>query len=364
MRILHIANNLIEQKSGGGQVTRRNNSILKQIFGEENVDYIYLEREEIKNRILSKILTIFYNILGFCGGRTPKNQKKVMAEIMKNRYEYVFMDTSLFGNLIKKIKKVNKNLKIITFFHNIEYDYFFEMTRSYGKQFLPLVYSSKINEKNSTRYSDYLITLNKEESKRLKTLYGVNSTTEMPITFKNTVIQDNIKLKRNQQKYGVFVGSYFYGNINGIKWFDENVAGNIVCDILVIGNGMEKLNGVLKNKNLKIVGSVEDIAKYYLDCDFVIAPIFDGAGMKVKIAEAMMYGKTIIGTVEAFQGYDIEYDKIGKVCNSNIEFITAINKLVNENKTVYNDYSRNCFLSKYSDDSAEQKLKNMLNIGE
>ena len=35
----------------------------------------------------------------------------------------------------------------------------------------------------------------------------------------------------------------------------------------------------------------------------VIAPIFDGSGMKTKVAEALMHGKHVVGTPEAFSGY-------------------------------------------------------------
>lgn len=38
----------------------------------------------------------------------------------------------------------------------------------------------------------------------------------------------------------------------------------------------------------------------------MVMPIFSGSGMKVKTAEALMYGKFLIGTKEAFEGYEID----------------------------------------------------------
>ena len=40
-----------------------------------------------------------------------------------------------------------------------------------------------------------------------------------------------------------------------------------------------------------VVGEVESLAQWYHDAYFVVAPIFDGSGMKTKVAEALMYGK-------------------------------------------------------------------------
>lgn len=42
--------------------------------------------------------------------------------------------------------------------------------------------------------------------------------------------------------------------------------------------------------------------------------------MKTKTAEALMYGKTIIGTKEAFEGYVLD-EKAMKLCSNAQEFI-------------------------------------------
>lgn len=53
------------------------------------------------------------------------------------------------------------------------------------------------------------------------------------------------------------------------------------------------------------------MAEYIYNADFLIAPIFEGSGMKLKTAEALMYGKTVFGTTEAFEGYDVDYEQVG-----------------------------------------------------
>jgi hypothetical protein len=47
--------------------------------------------------------------------------------------------------------------------------------------------------------------------------------------------------------------------------------------------------------------------------------------MKTKIAEALMFGKKIIGTPEAFSGYEDVADRAGKICKSADDFVSAIN---------------------------------------
>ena len=75
-----------------------------------------------------------------------------------------------------------------------------------------------------------------------------------------------------------------------------------------------------QTKKIEIHGFVEDLYTFYAKADCVIAPIFEGSGMKTKTTEALMWGKFIIGTKEAFCGFDIT-DDIGVCCENSEDFI-------------------------------------------
>ena len=80
-----------------------------------------------------------------------------------------------------------------------------------------------------------------------------------------------------------------------------------------------------------------------------------------------MWGKFIIGTPEAFCGFDITED-VGVCCENSTDFIKAIGNLkIRSSK--YNAASRNLFLEKYSNESslkivqeAIKKIRNEENI--
>ena len=61
-----------------------------------------------------------------------------------------------------------------------------------------------------------------------------------------------------------------------------------------------------------------------------------------------MYGKNIIGTTEAFEGYHADYRRIGGLCNTAQEFIDCINAVVSHPVPRFNTYSRQLFLDNYS----------------
>ena len=73
--------------------------------------------------------------------------------------------------------------------------------------------------------------------------------------------------------------------------------------------------------------------------------------MKTKIAEALMYGKTIVGTKEAFEGY-IKDNRAMIECNTDEEFIFSLNTI---NNVGFNNISREIFINNYS--NANNKTK-------
>ena len=77
----------------------------------------------------------------------------------------------------------------------------------------------------------------------------------------------------------------------------------------------------------------------------MLLPVTAGGGMKVKTAEALKYGKYIIGTNEALEGYEVT-DEVATICTSKNDFINAIQTFKLPYK--FNPSSRLLFKQKYS----------------
>jgi hypothetical protein len=109
--------------------------------------------------------------------------------------------------------------------------------------------------------------------------------------------------------------------------------------------------------NVYLEGYVDNIARYYINADAVIAPIFSGSGMKTKTIEAMSYGKTIFGTNEAFAGIECDYDKIGGLCNTAEEFIRCLASSISRHP---NSYTLQLFRTSYTDAVFTSRLKQLI----
>ena len=169
----------------------------------------------------------------------------------------------------------------------------------------------------------------------------------MPVTFDDKLDYNKLTERREQKPRGIFAGSLFFPNEYGVRWFVQHVAPHVNAEILIIGKGFETLKNDLECDNVKVIGTVEDVSEYFYRADFVIAPIFEGSGMKLKTAEALMCGKTIFGTTEAFSGYALDFDRVGGLCNTAREFIDKINGYPYPQRR-FNEESRKIYEQNYS----------------
>ena len=364
-KILFISSRLEKEKKNGAYlVAKRNLDNLKSIFKEVQVYEV-----SQKNIFLRVISICLFNRLE---SSSIGIEKKILNEIKKNEYTMIFFDGSGYGYLSEKIKKNFPNIKIIVFCYDINF-YLYSSIISKERNFLRKLkakkekYNSIINETKIFKNADKIITLNNRDTKLLKDKYGYNTSKEIGVTFKNEKVK-NIKNNNliNKDFTLLFVGvANFIPNLSGLEFFIQKVLPELNAKLIIVGKGMEKYKKVFErvNEKVNVIGTVENLEEYYLKANAVVAPIFIGGGMKIKTGEALMYGKSIFGTTEAFQGYEVDYEKIGGICNTAEEFILKINNYIkyweNNGKFEENKYSKEMFIKKYSYDSSIEKFKKL-----
>lgn len=369
MRILFItASDIFDEfGNGGSKGSRKNYDLLVSCVGKENVYIILFDLPQYARdlSVEKQLLTIpqpqnnrealFASIFG-CKKYMPGAEKKVYEYVKKINPDVIFYDGSVIGKLIKK----NADYKQIVFLHNVEVDYSWNKVIKEGFRFLPAYFATRRNEEK-IKYADKVGCLNSRDSNIIKRLYGVDADFYLPVSFKDQF--DEKRVRKPLKNRILFVGSFFGPNIDGIEWFIENVMPEIPdIQLDIVGKGFENKKAEYeKHKNVNVIGSVKDISEYYYSHSTVVMPILYGAGMKVKTAEAMMYGRTIVATDEALEGYDVEGVEGIYRCNSAEEFIERINKSVLSLEK-FNKCSRKLFLNKYENISILSKVSNALGI--
>ena len=318
--------------NGGVKASRKNYELLERCFGEGNVD-VCMFLNEMKEDV-PKNTIVFLRVhsssghltAALCGCKVyfPWKEKEIKKLIEQKKPDLLFIDSSLLGRLVRG----KKNCPTVLFYHNIEADYAWNKVRNEGIHFLPSFWASKYNDRCGTK-ADRVICLNRRDSDRLSQLYGRKADFLLPISFTDTF--DVGRTVEIYEREVLFLGSLFVSNQVSVEWF------------------------------------VQDLDNCYYKHAAVVLPIRCGAGMKVKTAEAMMYGRQIFASDEALEGYDVEEVEGIVRCNTAEEYAVAINSFFNEGKCrPYMKEVRKAFLEKYETsclkEGFQQFLENLLEI--
>jgi glycosyltransferase involved in cell wall biosynthesis len=355
-RILFIGPRHASTTGGREQLAQLHREVLATLCGNR-FDTILLERAPLYG-----VAAAAATLSGRVDGVTRAAEAKIFDLISAREISHVWLDGSNLGVLAKGIKRRFPEVTVFSFFHNIEPRFYLGALRQKLRlRNAALLVATFIAERKAARFSDRLVVLNQRDSDALQRWHNRIATDVLPMAIEDglpAAMQDEPAVAASR-RYLLFVGGSFYANKAGIAWYAREVAPNIAIDTLVVGNGMESERAALEqHPRIKVIGRVEDLAPYYRDALAVVAPILDGSGMKTKVAEAWMHGKTVIGTSEAFTGY--EQVAPAKPSNDAAAFIAAIEKLVDEPLPPFDPALRHCYDENFSRAALTRSLKRMI----
>lgn len=346
-KLLYVGTDVSRVSEGGELVNKRNISFLKRICGAQFYQY--------SPKRINSLLTFINALSGYLSFLSVWQARSVLSLIRREAISKVFLSSSKMGKLGKLIKEKYPNVEVDIFFHNIEKQYMEEECRvnnTFKNRFYKWAVAK--NEKHSVDFGDRFIVLNARDACLLETYYAKKANMMLPISFFDSFSErkkaDALLAKSNLFTM-LFVGSNFFANVEGISWFIRNVLPLIDNSrLIIVGRDMD--SAFMNSERVEVHGFVDDLSFYYYIADLVVLPIFSGGGMKTKTAEAMMYGCPILGTREAFEGYGVDYSKIGGCADSVDTMLEMIIDIRNNplRRSEASVYSRSLFLRCYSDE--------------
>ena len=357
-RVLLITKQIDISPTGGRELLcKLNYEALREIYGERLVLF------ELPRRPLQGILTILNAFKGHIDGLDGYITASALLIIQREKIDMVFVDGSNLGGFVKAVKVMLPNIAVSTFFHNVEARFFLGLLcEKKNLRTVAVLMVNYLAERKSVKYSDKIICMSQRDSLVLQKVYGRQATHVSPMALRDKMQSDfHHRTKPPLEKFALFVGGVFYANHAGITWFVQHVVPRIDIKICIVGRGFEAYRAELEIEGkVQVVGSVGELADWYLNAHFVIAPIFDGSGMKTKVAEALMYGKKIIGTQEAFTGYEDVINLVGWCCDSADDFVFAISCAQSEVTKAFCPQLRALYEEKYSFPAAVSRLATIL----
>lgn len=357
-RLLYIGEKIEIPTNGGDQVNRRNMVVLEKIYGANFIVYS-LKR-------VSRLVTFLNILLRNVGLVRQCDYRKIKHLIRRNQVDTVFLWSSKLGKLARYLKKYFPTLRVVVFFHNVECQYADEELRIRKSAKTRLVASMvRWNESLATKWADVLIALNQRDSRLIDQIYRRKVDVILPTSFADYYDAEKGKAYKPMQS-GVcrllFVGYNFFANTQGIAWFIKEVLPRLPkVHLTIVGKNMDRT--FASSEQVEVHGFVEDLSEFYYRTDIVVLPILSGGGMKTKTAEALMYGCAIVGTSEAFEGYDIDTSRVGGLADDAETMIQMIEYLCHNPSQILaaKVYAREVFVAKFTLQASMNILKAKLN---
>lgn len=338
MNILFVSCNGIEDAAFGGPKGSIRNYKALQKYG--TVIPIHIAKE-----------SNFQSATSLFEGYYPPVSNKYLRDIKQiirdKSIDLVFFDQSLYGKLVSEVN--NLGCVTIVFCHNCEADFNnvrFSNSKNKIKKYL---YSKAIksNERTAVQSANKIAVFSKRDAERIFELYGVRASSIIPLGAEDkcTAIDNNNNSR--SENYCLLLSPAYLANVQGVRWFVTNIAKHLKCKTVIAGKGFEKFQNEFQLPNITVYGFVDDIRPLYQNAKVVAIPQLVGGGMKVKTIEAMMFGKNIVGTTEAFAGFDIDINSFGKICDKPEDFADAINDFYLHGEA-FNKNSRIAYEENYS----------------
>jgi glycosyltransferase involved in cell wall biosynthesis len=288
-----------------------------------------------------------------------KGMKKQFDEIIsKQHYDYILISYVYWANLVKS-KSVKKSITLLTL------EDFITLNRFENSDGNIKIGNMMEEEIRRVDLFDKVICISEDEKFFFSQFALRPKYYYVPFFMKKN---DDEMLRDTKPEYDIiFVGSDNPHNRKGIKWFFEKISPLLENSlrILVVGTISKHIKACHKEKNNVVCFPfVENLSEVYAKSKIAICPLLGGTGMKIKVVEALSFGKPVVSTSKGVTGFPARTNNGVLVGDSPAEFARLISKLTG-NKNFYKKTARlaeRFFLENFEQSKVLKKLDEVFDI--
>lgn len=242
---------------------------------------------------------------------------RIKQHIDKNTYDIVYFDFSQTFAYSLFIRHPRKLLMA----HDV-------IQQRYERRNKISAWWIKLCEGSLLKTADMIFTFSDKDCCLIKNLYSLNSNSTSFYIQKEAMEA----VPSGTSDYFVFYGNWNRpDNYESLKWFLDNVYDLLHKDLQfkIIGMRMPKeyVDRLDKIENVEYIGFVDNPYQMIANAKALISPLHNGAGVKVKVIEALACGTPVIGTDIAFEGINNNFKSLMIRANNPSEYKEQIEHL-------------------------------------
>lgn len=262
-------------------------------------------------------------------------EQTLLKWVKAERYDVIHFESIYTSPYLQAVKEVT-HAKCVCRLHNIEHVIWQGLAEHEGnflkKKYLNLLTNRLKNfELDILTRFDLLLPISAKEMEFIQGS-SLNECHLLPFGVSHRAIPD-IASEFNSCYH---IGSMDWApNVEGVEWFLNEVWHHVVDELphitfYIAGKNMPASFLSRKEKQVQVVGEVNDFIQFSLQKNIMIVPLQAGAGIRIKILEAMELGKTIISTSIGAEGIGAENGTHLFIADKPDEFIACLKECFNQ----------------------------------
>ena len=126
------------------------------------------------------------------------------------------------------------------------------------------------------------------------------------------------------------VGSLGYApNAAAVRWWAAEVWPLLTSPVAltVVGRGAGAVRDLAGHPAVQLIGEVDDLGGFLAAAQVAVAPLLSGSGTRLKLLEAMAWGRPVVSTAKGAEGLAVQDGREVLLADTAAEFAAAVDRL-------------------------------------
>jgi polysaccharide biosynthesis protein PslH len=269
-------------------------------------------------------------------------KKKLMELLSTEAFDVVQLEGLYLTPYISDIRK-SSNARIVFRPHNVEHEIWYDLSRNEThllNQLYLRVIAKKVKglESRMMNHYDLLVPITERDLSAFQSLGNQKPSLVCPTGVSHADLPETELHKDVDSLF--YIGALDWKpNREGLMWFLHKVWTPLKSkhpDLIFRIAGRNAPDWLIDNLNIQDIlyeGEVEDSAEFMSRGGIMIAPLFSGSGLRIKILEAMSLGVPIVATSASARGLPLNHKEHLMIADTADQFAAALANLLSNPDT-------------------------------